>query len=94
MKVNYAGTTQQIDICNVFKNATKDDYVDLVEAFGIKLHISDFDNSTFMIVYDDVEDVVSVEITNGDDYESIEETDFEMTPEERKVIVDNLTVAD
>jgi len=92
MKVNYAGTTQHIDICKVFKDATRDDYIDLVEAFGVRLHISDFDNSTIMIVYDDIEDVVSIEITDGDNYESIEEGDLEMTQEERKLIVENLTV--
>lgn len=95
MKFSYDEKTYQVNVHEVFMAATKDDYIDFVEALGISLHISCLSEIgiSAMIVYDDIKDVVSVEITiDEDDFITINENEIELTNEERSLIVKNLQV--
>lgn len=95
MKFSYDEKAYQVNVHEVFMAATKDDYIDLIEALGVRLHISYLSEIgiSAMIVYDDIEDVVSVEIiVDEDDLISIEENELELTNEERGLIVEKLRV--
>lgn len=95
MKFSYDEKAYQVNVHEVFMAATKDDYIDLVEALGVLLHISCLSEIgiSAMIVYDDIGDVISVEIIIDEDgLISIEERELELTKEERNLIVENLRV--
>ena len=95
MKFNHKETIYEVDVDKVFAEATKDDYLDFVDAMGVMIHtLSDFDDSNVIIVYNDAEDVVTVDISNDDEdyYISINEKDIDLGTEERRIIVEKFSI--
>lgn len=96
MKFNYEGTEQLVNVNEVFVEATCDDFVDFIDAFGVVVHNLpsnlNHGETKVMIVYDDIKDVVSIEIIiNEDEYVWIKERQLEMSKEERELIVKQLS---
>ena len=89
MKFNYQ-ENMCVNVKEAIEKSTKNDYVDFGDALGVIVHKSPY--FEVIVVYDEIHDVVSVEIVNSDtDCLKIREKDLEMTDEERDLIVKELS---
>lgn len=88
-KKNYS-----VNVKNVFDEAKSDDYVDVLDAFGVIIHslsrYPEFGNSTIVLFYNEITGIITVEINdeNNDDYCIIDEV--KITQEERELIENKL----
>ena len=89
MKFNYQ-ENMCVNVKEAIEKSTKNDYVDFGDALGVIVHKSFY--FEVIIVYDEIHDIVSVEIVKNDtDCLKIREKDLEMTDEERDLIVKELS---
>lgn len=94
MIFNFKEENYSVNVKEVFDEAKPEDYIDVIDAFGVMVHSLShnpkFDNSTIMLVYDECNDFITIEVndTANDDYCIISE--IELTQEERDLIVKKL----
>lgn len=89
MKFNYQ-ENMCVNVKEAIEKSTKNDYVDFGDALGVIVHKSSY--FEVIIVYDEIHDIVSVEIVKNDtDCLKIREKDLEMTDEERDLILKELS---
>ena len=89
MKFNYQ-ENMCVNVKEAIEKSTKNDYVDFGDALGVIVNKSSY--FEVIIVYDEIHDIVSVEIVKNDtDCLKIREKDLEMTDEERDLIVKELS---
>ncbi|HAU87763.1 MAG TPA: hypothetical protein DCW90_20430 [Lachnospiraceae bacterium] len=91
MKFYYKEKCVCVNVKEALENATGDDYVDCIDAFGVVIHKEP--GITIFAMYDTITDTLSVEATDSnDEITEIKENDLEMTDEERILLVNELKV--
>lgn len=98
MKFNYEKKEFVVNVDEVFEKATKDDYIDYLDAFGVIIHTLQPEmpeGLVVVMVYDDAEDEITIEIisiSNEETYVDVSEKEIVMTEEERNLIVEKMEI--
>lgn len=98
MKFNYEKKEFVVNVDEVFEKATKDDYIDYLDAFGVIIHTLQPEmpeGLVVVMVYDDAEDEITIEIistSNEETYVDVLEKEIVMTEEERNLIVEKMEI--
>ena len=98
MKFNYEKKEFVVSIDGVFEEATKDDYIDYLDALGVVVHTLQPEmpeGLTVVMIYDDMKDKATIEIisVNTEEiYVDISEKEIVMTEEERNLIVEKMGI--
>ena len=98
MKFNYEKKEFVVNVDEVFEKATKDDYIDYLDAFGVIIHTLQPEmpeGLVVVMVYDDAEDEITIEIisiSNEETYVDVSEKEIVVTEEERNLIVEKMEI--
>lgn len=88
-KKNYS-----VNVRDIFDKAKPDDYMDMLDALGVIIHSlsndPEFGNSTIMLFYNEVTDIITIEVNDEENDVYCIISDIKMTQDEEKLIKNSL----
>lgn len=96
MTFNFEDEDYSVDVNEIFRNAVPDDYVDDLDAMGIKIHelsdVTRFENSEIFLIHNERNDEIVIEINCIEEDEYYVIKDVDVSEDEKNMILSNLNM--